>query len=155
MRTTAVDRRGLGSGAGGGPAAVVGMPRLWLRAEAAAAFAGGVGLYLHLGGQLLWLVPLLLAVDASMVGYVGGPRPGSVVYNIAHNWAVGIAALGIAWWLESPALALAGAILVAHTGMDRVAGYGLKYPTAFADTHLGWVGRSGPGRAEPGGGVGR
>ena len=28
-----------------------------------------------------------------------------------------------------------------HIGVDRALGYGLKYPTAFADTHLGRVGR--------------
>jgi hypothetical protein len=27
----------------------------------------------------------------------------------------------------------------AHIGMDGLAGYGLKYPTAFGDTHLGRV----------------
>jgi hypothetical protein len=28
----------------------------------------------------------------------------------------------------------------AHIGFDRVLGYGLKYPTAFAHTHLGRIG---------------
>ena len=27
-------------------------------------------------------------------------------------------------------------IWVAHIGVDRALGYGLKYPTGFADTHL-------------------
>jgi hypothetical protein len=30
-------------------------------------------------------------------------------------------------------------IWVAHIGFDRLLGYGLKYPTAFKDTHLGKV----------------
>ncbi len=38
-------------------------------------------------------------------------------------------------------LVLAGAVLVGHVGMDRLAGYGLKYPTAFRDTHLGRIGK--------------
>jgi hypothetical protein len=42
-----------------------------------------------------------------------------------------------------PALTLAGVILVAHTGIDRILGYGLKYPTSFQDTHLGRIGRRG------------
>jgi len=130
--------------AGDGLRAVTGMPRLWLRAEGIAALAVGVGLYLHLGGQLIWLVPLLLAVDVSIAGYLGGPRAGAAAYNLVHNWAAGVAVLGLGWWLGSPAITLVGAILVAHTGMDRAAGYGLKYPTAFADTHLGRLGR--PGR---------
>jgi hypothetical protein len=119
---------------------VSGAPRLWLRIEGLAALAAGAALYLHLGGELLWLVPLLLAVDVSMIGYLAGPRAGAVTYNLAHNWAAGIAVLGSAWWLGSAALALAGAILVAHVGMDRAAGYGLKYPTAFGTTHLGRIG---------------
>jgi hypothetical protein len=36
---------------------------------------------------------------------------------------------------------LAGAILIAHVGMDRALGYGLKFPTSFQDTHLGRIGR--------------
>ena len=123
--------------------AVTGMPKMWLRAEGVAALAAGAGLYLHLGGAPIALVPLLLAVDISMVGYLGGPRSGALIYNLAHNWVGGLAVLALAWWLGSPAIALVGAILVAHTGMDRAAGYGLKYPTAFADTHLGRLGRAG------------
>ena len=145
---TAIAGRRVAPGTGNGAGAVTGMARLWLRAEGVVALGGGVALYLHLGGQLLWLVPLLLAVDVSMAGYLAGPRPGSVVYNLAHNWAVGGAVLAVAWWLASPAIALGGAILVAHTGMDRAAGYGLKYATAFGDTHLGRLGRdarNGPG----------
>ena len=71
------------------------------------------------------LVPLVLAVDVSMVGYLANPRVGAVTYNALHSWLPGL-----------------GAILVAHVGMDRLLGYGLKYPTSFADTHLGRIGRS-------------
>lgn len=133
----------VGSRPGESLAAVEGMPRAWLRVEGLAALAAGAAVYLHLGGQLVWLVPLLLAVDVSMIGYLAGSRAGAVTYNLAHNWAVGLSVLGAAWWLGLPVLALAGAILVAHTGMDRAAGYGLKYPTAFGDTHLGRLRRSG------------
>ncbi len=38
-------------------------------------------------------------------------------------------------------MTLAGAILVAHVGMDRALGYGLKLPTSFQDTHLGRIGK--------------
>ena len=123
--------------------AVTGMPMIWLRAEGLAFLAAGTVLYLHFGGVALWLVPLLLVVDVSMVGYLAGPRPGALIYNLVHNWVLGITVLGLAWLIGSPAMGLAGAILVAHTGMDRAAGYGLKYATAFADTHLGRLGRAG------------
>lgn len=126
--------------------AVAGQPLAWLRVEGLAALAAGAAIYLSLGGWLILLVPLLLAVDVSMVGYLVGPRPGAFLYNLAHNWAAGLAVLGVGAWTGSVPLLLAGAILVGHTGMDRVAGYGLKYPTAFADTHLGRL-RGGRARA--------
>jgi len=28
-----------------------------------------------------------------MVGYAVGPRPGALIYNLAHNWATGVAVL--------------------------------------------------------------
>ena len=130
--TAGMASRQVGASSGDAPGAVTGMPRVWLRAEGVAVLAAGAGLYLHLGGALIWLVPLILALDISMVGYLVGPRPGALIYNLAHNWAAGVAVLALAWWLGSPATGLIGAILVAHTGMDRAAGYGLKYPTAFA-----------------------
>ena len=121
--------------------AVDGQPRAWLRIEGLAALAAGTALYAWAGGSLLLLVPLLLLVDASMIGYLAGPRVGAATYNAAHNWAIGLLALGAGFLLAAPVLVLAGAVLVGHVGMDRMFGYGLKYPTAFRDTHLGRIGR--------------
>lgn len=120
---------------------VEGMPRAFLRAEAIAALAGGVWLWFAHGGELFWLVPFILAVDISISGYLAGPRVGAVVYNLAHNWALGLAVLGIGVWTASTPLVLGGAVLIAHVGMDRTLGYGLKYPSSFSETHLGRIGR--------------
>jgi len=114
---------------------------LILRGEALAIFLAGIAAYLQLNGHPLWLLPLLLVPDVSMVGYVGGPRLGAVTYNLAHNLVTGLAVLAIGWFAAIAPLALFGAILVAHVGMDRVLGYGLKLPTDFRDTHLGRIGR--------------
>jgi hypothetical protein len=143
MLATEVRRMTTESLANGGVAAgaVRGAVRSWLRLEGMAALVVGVAIYVGSGGQLVWLVPLLLAVDVSTVGYLAGPRPGAIVYNVAHNWATGLIVLGAGSALAAPVLVLAGAILVAHVGIDRFAGYGLKYPTAFAETHLGRLGR--------------
>ena len=110
-----------------------------LHLEGLAAFVAGLAIYGAGGGDWLWVVPLLLLPDASMLGYLAGPAIGSHLYNLAHNWAVGLAVLGIGAWLPATPLVLAGAILVAHVGIDRLVGYGLKYPTHFRDTHLGRV----------------
>ena len=121
--------------------AVTGNPRTWLRAEGLAALVAGAGIYLAAGGPWLLLVPFLLAVDVSMAGYLAGPRKGALVYNLAHNQATGLAVLGAGVVSGVSPLLLAGAVLIGHSGMDRLAGYGLKYPTAFGDTHLGRIGR--------------
>lgn len=115
--------------------------RRWLRAEGIAGLALGWVAWHSFGGELLWFVPALFLPDVSMAGYLGGPHRGAIGYNIAHNWFVGGLVLGAGWFLSIPLLGLAGAILVAHTGFDRILGYGLKYPTAFQDTHLGRIGR--------------
>ena len=114
---------------------------LILRAEALAIFLAGVVAYLQLNGHPLWLLPLLLAPDLSMIGYVRGPRAGAVTYNLVHNLATALLVLAVGWLAAIAPLALAGAILVAHVGMDRSLGYGLKLPTDFKDTHLGRIGR--------------
>jgi len=114
---------------------------LLLRAEALAIFVAGVLAYLQLNGHPLWLLPLLLAPDVSMLGYLGGPRLGAITYNLVHNLVLALALLAIGWFAAVAPLALAGAIAVAHVGMDRSLGYGLKLPTAFKDTHLGRIGR--------------
>jgi len=126
--------------------AVTGTPRRWLRLEGIAVLVAGSALYLAAGGPWLLLVPVLLAVDISMVGYLAGPRAGAFVYNVAHNQATALIVLGAGVVTGSAPVLLAGAVLAAHTGMDRLAGYGLKYPTSFGDTHLGRIGK----RAEDG-----
>lgn len=112
---------------------------LWLRAEGLAAFVAGLAMYVAVGGDWLLLVPLILVPDLSMIGYLRGPTVGAFTYNLVHNWAVGILVLGLGAWLAVVPLVLAGAVLIAHVGMDRAAGYGLKSATSFKDTHLGRI----------------
>jgi Domain of unknown function (DUF4260) len=113
---------------------------LWLRLEGLAGFGAGIVLFGQLGGAWLLLVPALLLVDVSMAGYLHSPRAGAFTYNLAHQWATGLVVLGAGLAAGIPLLSLAGAVLIAHVGMDRVAGYGLKQPTDFHDTHLGRIG---------------
>jgi len=116
--------------------------RPWLRAEGLATFAAGLAGFLFLGLPWWAFLLLLIVPDVSMVGYLRGPRVGAVVYNIAHDVATGVLIAGLGLAIGSVPVAAAGAILVAHSGMDRMAGYGLKLPSSFKDTHLGRIGRS-------------
>jgi hypothetical protein len=124
------------------PGMTNGSVRTWLRLEGLAAFGAGLVLFGATGGNWLFIVPLLLVPDISAVGFLAGPRVGTFTYNLFHNWVPGIVTLGIGMWLSSPAVMLAAAILIAHVGMDRMVGYGLKLPSSFHDTHLGRMGRA-------------
>jgi Domain of unknown function (DUF4260) len=73
--------------------------RLLLHTEGAAAGIAGIALYIWAGGEWLWLVPLMFVPDVSMVGYAFGSGIGSDVYNAVHNWALGLAVLGLGLWL--------------------------------------------------------
>jgi hypothetical protein len=76
-----------------------------------------------------------------MLGYLAGPRVGAQVYNAAHTTVVPLA-LGLVGALAGLPVALAVALVwLAHIGIDRALGYGLKYPDAFGNTHLGSLGR--------------
>ena len=113
-----------------------------LRTEAVTAFIAGAVIWMTNGGSILWFLPLLLVPDISMVGYLRGNRPGAVIYNLVHNWTLAAALLGLGWWIDGRTLLLTGALLLAHVGMDRALGYGLKLSGGFQETHLGRIGES-------------
>ncbi|HET6745358.1 MAG TPA: DUF4260 domain-containing protein [Candidatus Limnocylindria bacterium] len=114
--------------------------QLLLRAEHAALFVAGIVAYLALGGNWLLAIPLLLSIDLSMVGYLAGSRVGAITYNLGHNLVAVAVVAGIGWWTGLGWVQLLGAVWLAHVGMDRALGYGLKLPTDFRDTHLGRIG---------------
>lgn len=116
--------------------------RRWLRIEGLAVLVAGAVVFGRLGGEFIWFLPALLVPDLAIAGYLAGPRIGAFVYNLVHNWAFGLAVAGAGLALGVTPLALAGAVLIAHAGMDRSAGYGLKLASGFGDTHLGRIGKA-------------
>jgi hypothetical protein len=89
-----------------------------------------------------WAFPLLLlAPDLSMIGYVGGPGLGAAIYNTIHHRAIALLLYVAGVVMALPALSLAGVVLLAHSSLDRVFGYGLKHRDAFTNTHLGRIGK--------------
>ena len=64
------------------------------------------------------------------------PRIGALAYDLSHNLALPGAAVAVGLVAGSPWLVLVGALVVVHVGIDRLLGYGLKYPSGFRDTHL-------------------
>ncbi len=93
-----------------------------------------------------WYFPLLFfAPDLSMTAYIAGPRVGAIIYNIVHHRALDLLLYVAGLLLAVPFLSLAGIILFAHSSLDRALGYGLKFPDAFTNTHLGRIGRNAAG----------
>ena len=97
------------------------------------------------GGALYWLVGeswwlfalLILTPDASMLGYLLGPRAGAAAYNTFHSYPLPAVLAGFGLLMGVPLAVAAALVWFAHIGADRMLGYGLKYPTGFGDTHLG------------------
>jgi len=112
------------------------MPRLLLRLEGIALAAAALVVYFHLDYSALALIALLVAVDLSLLGFIAGPRLGTLTYNLAHTTALPLV-LGAIGVLGDGSIAIQVALAwLAHIGVDRALGLGLKYPSAFNDTHL-------------------
>ena len=112
------------------------LPAVLLRVEGAALLIAAVVLYFDSGYEWWLLLVLLLAPDISAVGYLLGPRVGAAAYDTGHleAWPIALAVGGV---LADTDLAVKLALIwLAHIGMDRAVGYGLKYPTHHKDTHL-------------------
>ena len=114
-------------------------PTALLRLEAAAALAVAAGLYGTPGGSWALFALLLLAPDLSAVGYLAGPAAGAACYNAAHTYLIPAALWAFGLAAGHPHLPLLALIWAAHIGLDRLLGYGLKYPDGSKHTHLDGV----------------
>ncbi len=112
--------------------------RSLLRVEGLAVFFASIAAYVHSGAGLWTFLALVLVPDVAFLGYLAGPRVGAAAYNTTHSYVGPALLAGAALVALLPASLLPyAAIWTAHIGVDRALGYGLKYPTAFGDTHLG------------------
>lgn len=111
-------------------------PRPLLHLEGATVFILALFAYHWSHGGWGWFALLFLAPDLSMIGYLANARVGAGVYNAIHTYAGPLALAGYAIGTNNHQVLLLGLIWIGHIGMDRMLGYGLKYPTRFKDTHL-------------------
>jgi hypothetical protein len=84
---------------------------------------------------------LLLIPDLSMLAYLINPKIGAVFYNVVHSYFLPLALAAFAIAFDRTVMLPYLLIWTAHIGMDRLLGYGLKYPEAFGRTHLGFIGK--------------
>ena len=111
---------------------------VWLRLEGLAVLTLMIALYVRLDHSWATFALLFLAPDVSFIAYAAGPRVGAACYNGVHSY-VGPILLALIFTASDTPLALA-LIWAAHIGVDRLLGFGLKYPDAFGHTHLGGPG---------------
>lgn len=116
--------------------------RILLRLEGAAVLAAAVTAYVVIGGNWWLFAILLLAPDLAMLGALAGEKTGARVYNAAHTYTVPALLAGVALLAGWSAVLAIAVIWIAHIGMDRLFGYGLKYADVAQATHLGWIGKA-------------
>jgi len=108
-----------------------------LKSEELIQFLAAIYLFSRLSFAWWWFPALILVPDVSMIGYLVNPLVGAVSYNIVHHKGLGIVIGLLGLMTGNQTLMLAGIILFAHSSMDRMLGYGLKYADSFKHTSLG------------------
>jgi hypothetical protein len=121
---------------------VTGGLRILLRLEGLTLFVGMTLLYAVWDGSWWVYAILFLAPDLSFLGYLAGSRTGAIIYNAAHSYMAPMALMTTGFALASPLVLSIAMIWLAHIGIDRALGYGLKYSAGFGFTHLGRIGRA-------------
>jgi hypothetical protein len=111
-----------------------------IRLEESFLFLLSIFLFAQLDYAWWWYLVLLLVPDIGALGYLATPAVGAITYNAVHHKGVSIVAYTVGAFVGSPILQLAGLIMLGHSSLDRVFGYGLKYPDSFKRTHLGHIG---------------
>lgn len=114
--------------------------KLLIKVEELAMFIFAGFLFLNTGFAWWWFPALLLVPDISMIGYAINNKIGAYFYNIAHHKGLALLIYVIGLSIGAVSVELAGIILFAHSSIDRLFGYGLKYVDSFQHTHLGKMG---------------
>lgn len=114
-----------------------------IRLEELAMFLFASFLFLNTNFDWWWFPVLILIPDVSMIGYAVNNKFGAYLYNFFHHKGLALFLYGIGFFFESPGVELAGIILFAHSSMDRLFGYGLKFNNSFYNSHLGKIGKNG------------
>lgn len=111
-------------------------PNKMIRLEGATILLASLFAYYQLGYSWWIFALLFLWPDLAIVVYALNETAGMHVYNILHTLTLPLILLGAAIFLTWPVALQFALIWLAHIGMDRMVGYGLKYSTGFKDTHL-------------------
>ena len=122
--------------------AATGGVKILLRLEGLTLFLGMILLYAVWGGSWLLFAVLFLVPDLSFLAYLADAKTGAVVYNAAHSYLAPVALMTSGFAIGDPLTLSIAMIWLAHIGIDRALGYGLKYAEGFGYTHLGRIGEA-------------
>lgn len=95
--------------------------------------------YFHLEFSRIVFVVLLLAPDLTALGYLKNIKFGAGLYNLFHTYSIPAIIMICGLLLHVSIALIISLVWIAHIGMDRMLGYGLKYPTKFPDTHFNHI----------------
>ena len=112
------------------------MNKIILHLEGLAVLLLSIYFYFSMGYSWILFLILLFSPDLSMLGYLKDHKFGAILYNLFHTYFVPIVIIICGILMHNDVLLMLSLIWVAHIGMDRMVGYGLKYPTHFKDSHF-------------------
>lgn len=123
-------------------------PNVLLKLEGLAVFLLALAIYWQqsFSWSLFWSTVLL--PDVALLGYLVNAKVGARMYNITHSKLLPSALAVVAIAMGNTLFSALALIWFVHIGVDRMLGYGLKYPEGFKATHLGAIGQAHVGWAE-------
>jgi hypothetical protein len=115
---------------------------IWQRVEGGLVFVAAGAMFFLLDGSFVWWAALaaFFAPDVGFAAYAFGSKIGAIGYNLLHIYGFGAVVLALGIAVDSVTFAQLGALWLAHSGFDRLLGYGLKSSCGFRFTHLGVIG---------------
>jgi len=115
------------------------VPNILLRIEGLIVFLLSVYFYFNGGGDIILFFVAWVLPDLGMIGYVKNSKLGSLTYNLTHTYIIPLI-LALFFILIDNSFGLQMMyVWFSHLGLDRLAGYGLKYPDKFKNTHMNKV----------------
>jgi len=116
--------------------------RTLLRIEGVTLFIGMTALYGAWGGSWWIYAALFFVPDLSLLAYLAGPKAGAAFYNAMHTYMLPLILSFVGFGMALPLTLSISMIWMAHIGIDRALGLGLKYDAGFGFTHLGRIGKA-------------
>ena len=115
-------------------------PVHWQKLEAVFILLASI-LAIHFTHESHWWLALILVPDMFAMGYLKDNSLGAFMYNLSHSFLLPAGLVMVGLFSGKTIVTCLGLVWLAHIGMDRMLGYGLKETGGFKHTHLGNIGK--------------